>query len=301
MSLPAAIVGPGTTVRRLRVATHAHKACFSLGLKNSTLTTSTIRTTGGRYRALFMTAVFVHGVPETHQVWDKVRHHLERKDTTAPALPGFGTPVPNGFGSTMDEYAAWLTGELVTMVERDGPVDLVGHDWGGAFTFRVVSTRPDLVRTWVIDSAGLADPQFVWHDFAKLWQTPGDGEAFFTQQLATPVDERATPFTTLFAVPEAEARDLVSHIDRRMADSILPLYRSATKVNTEWGPAFEAVPKPGLVVVPNRDPFIDDGASMRAGTRAGATVRVLDGIGHWWILQDPEGAAQLLEEFWASV
>ena len=247
-----------------------------------------------------MTAVFVHGVPETHRVWDGVRHHLAQKDTKALALPGFGSPVPPGFGSTMDEYADWVTAELEQLVGGDGPVDLVGHDWGGAFTFRVVSTRPDLVRTWVTDAAGLADPDFVWHDFATLWQTPGDGEAFFAQQLATPVTERATPFTTLFAVPEAEARDLVAQLDQQMADSILALYRSATAVNKEWGPAFEAVPKPGLVIVPNRDPFLVSAAATRAGTRAGATVRELDGLGHWWILQDPVGAAQLFEEFWAS-
>ena len=247
-----------------------------------------------------MTAVFVHGVPETHQVWDNVRHHLGREDTKAVALPGFGTPVPPGFGSTKDEYAAWLTTELEQLVGRDGPVDLVGHDWGGVFTVRVVSTRPDLVRTWVTDAAGPADPGFVWHDFAKLWQTPGEGEAFFAQQLAMPVDERATPFTTVFAVPEADARDLVSHLDQQMADSILALYRSAVEVHKEWGPAFEAVPKPGLVVIPNRDPLLDVAAATRAGTRAGATVRVLDGVGHWWILQDPVGVAQLLEEFWAS-
>ena len=47
-----------------------------------------------------------------------------------------------------------------------------------------MSLRPDLVRSWVPDAAGLADPGFEWHDFAKIWQTPGDGEAFWEQQLA---------------------------------------------------------------------------------------------------------------------
>jgi pimeloyl-ACP methyl ester carboxylesterase len=77
----------------------------------------------------------------------------------------------------MDEYAAWLTGHLETL---DQPIDLVGHDWGAGFTMRLVSLRPDLVRSWVLDAAGLADPGFEWHEFAKLWQTPGDGEAFWS-------------------------------------------------------------------------------------------------------------------------
>ena len=67
---------------------------------------------------------------------------------------------------------------------RAGPVDLVGHDWGGGFVVRVVSTRPDLVRSWVTDAAGIGDVNFEWHDFAKIWQTPGEGEQFFEQQLA---------------------------------------------------------------------------------------------------------------------
>jgi pimeloyl-ACP methyl ester carboxylesterase len=57
----------------------------------------------------------------------------------------------------MDDYAAWLVAELEAVGE---PVDLVGHDWGGGFTVRVVSLRPDLVRSWVSDAAGVGDVDF---------------------------------------------------------------------------------------------------------------------------------------------
>src|SRR6266511_5211652 len=138
-----------------------------------------------------MPAVLVHGVPETERLWSTLRSHLSRPDVVTPSLPGFGNPRPQGFGATMDDYAAWLIGEL----ERIGePVDLVGHDWGGGFTVRVVSLRPDLVRTWVTDAAGLADVDFEWHDFAKIWQTPEQGEAFWEQQLAISPEERAGVF-----------------------------------------------------------------------------------------------------------
>ncbi len=92
-----------------------------------------------------MTAVFVHGVPETPAVWRGLLAALDRPDTVALSLPGFGSARPAGFGATMDEYVAWLAAEL----ERLGdPVDLVGHDWGGGFVARVASTRPELVRSW---------------------------------------------------------------------------------------------------------------------------------------------------------
>src|SRR5439155_17140682 len=100
-------------------------------------------------------------------------------------------------------------------------------DWGAGFTLRVVSTRSDLVRTWVLDAAGLADPEFEWHDFAKIWQTPGEGEAFFQGQLAAAVPERAGAFI-MFGVPEPAALEMAAGIDERMTESILALYRSAT-------------------------------------------------------------------------
>jgi pimeloyl-ACP methyl ester carboxylesterase len=85
-----------------------------------------------------------------------------------------------------------------------------------------------------------------------------------------------------------------------MTDSILTLYRSAVKVQDEWGPAFADIPKPGLVVVPGEDPFLDPATARRSAARAGAQVAELPGQSHWWMLGDPPGAARLLEGFWAS-
>ena len=52
-----------------------------------------------------MTAVLVHGVPDTFHVWDAVRSHLSRTDVETPALPGFGCPVPDGFDCSKEAYA----------------------------------------------------------------------------------------------------------------------------------------------------------------------------------------------------
>ena len=121
---------------------------------------------------------------------------------------------------------------------------------------RLVSLRPDLVRSWVLDAAGLADPGFEWHDFAKIWQTPGDGEAFWEQQLALSTEERAGVFLA-FGVPHDDAMAMGAAIDATMAGCILDLYRSATQVQDQWGPDFVDIPKPGMVVVPGDDPFLD--------------------------------------------
>ena len=197
----------------------------------------------------------------------------------------------------MDEYAGWLAAQL----ERLGaPVDLVGHDWGGGFVVRVVSTRPELVRSWVTDAAGIGDPGFEWHDFAKIWQTPQAGEEFWDQQLAAPVQERAGVFQA-FGVPAEPALDLASHINRSMADCILDLYRSAVDVAGQWGPDFTAIPAPGLVIIPSEDPFLNAASATKAAARAGAETVTLDGASHWWMLQDPVQAATILREFWATL
>jgi hypothetical protein len=37
-----------------------------------------------------------------------------------------------------------------------------------------------------------------------------------------------------------------------------------------------------------------------AAAQAGAHTATLDGLGHWWMLQNPAAAAAMLEEFWAE-
>lgn len=245
-----------------------------------------------------MTTVFVHGVPETYRIWDGVRDCLPDRATIALSLPGFGCPLPDGFVPNMDSYAAWLIKQLEA---TDGPVDLVGHDRGGGFTLRLVSLRPDLVLSWVTDAAGLADVDFAWHQVATIWQTPEAGEGLMDAQLAATPADRAALFAAGGLSDEA-AFTMANGFDRLMADSILTLYRSATEVHEEWGPAFVDIPKPGMAVVATADACLDVESAERAAQRAGARITRLEGAGHWWMAgDDPAAAAKMLEEFWDSL
>jgi pimeloyl-ACP methyl ester carboxylesterase len=246
-----------------------------------------------------VTAVLVHGVPETSAVWGRLRSHLGRSDVVALRLPGFGSPRPPGFPAAKDDYVDWLEGELERL-RAQGPVDLVGHDWGGGFVVRLVSARADLVRSWVTDAAGVGDGEFEWHQLARIWQTPGAGEDFWAQQLTVPAVERAGALESL-GLPHEEAVAMAGAVDRTMADCILALYRSAVDVGREWAPGFQSVAAPGLVIVPSEDPFLAAGPARSAARRAGATVAELQGLGHWWMVQDPARSAAVLEEFWASL
>src|SRR5207249_2565333 len=246
-----------------------------------------------------MPAVFVHGVPETPAVWDGLRAHLHRDDVIALQLPGFGCPRPDGFEATKEAYVTWLVREL-DQIGAHGPIDLVGHDWGGGFVLRLVSTRADLVRSWVSDIAGMGDVDFVWHQVAKVWQTPGAGEDFFTATLAQSPEERGAVYAAMFGVPLDAAVALNRAMDDTMAACILDLYRSAVDVGIEWAPAFHDVPKPGCILLAGEDPLLDPELAKRATKRAGATLTELDGVSHFWMLQDPARSAAAIEAFWAK-
>ena len=102
-------------------------------------------------------------------------------------------------------------------------------------------------------------------------------------------------------MPHDRALELVSWGDETMSECILALYRSAVDVGKEWGPDFRDVPKPGLVIIPSDDPFLNGDSARTSAARAGARVAELDGLGHGWPLQDPARGARELEEFWASL
>ena len=241
--------------------------------------------------------VFVHGVPETAALWDGVRSHLDA-ESVALSLPGFGTPRPTGFGATKDEYVAWLVEELDAV---DGPIDLVGHDWGAALTYRVATAHGGRLRSWVTDNLSGISPDYEWHDFAKIWQTPGEGEKFWADQLALPVEESAAVFEA-FGVPHDDAVAMAGWADETMAGCVLDLYRSAVPNNfATWSEPFRPTAAPGMVLLATADPFGDEAASRQVAGALGAQVRVLGEYGHWWALQAPAAAAAALTEFHASI
>ena len=251
--------------------------------------------------------VLVHGNPETPIIWEPLVAELARllpdRPVFCPHLPGFGRPTPAGFGASKEEYAAWLTAEVEAIVAQHGPVDLVGHDWGGGLAMRVIATRPDLIRSWACDVLGLFHPDYVWHDFAQIWQTPGAGEEYFEQSLATPVADRVATFE-MIGIPRSVGERLAVAGDAEMGRCVLALYRSAAQpAMAVWGRDLDgAATRPGLAVIAPNDPFVRGHDLGTAVARSlGARIVELEGQGHWWMLGDPAGGAAALVEFWGSL
>ena len=247
-----------------------------------------------------MTVVLVHGNPETDAIWGPLVDVLGRDDVIRLSPPAFGAPLADGFPATYLAYRDWLEDELEAI---DEPVDLVGHDWGGGHVVNVVMHRPELVRSWASDVLGLFDPDYVWHDLARGWQTPGDGEQLVETMLGGTVQDRAAQMAAL-GIPMDIATPIAAAQGPEMGRAILSLYRSARQPTmAEAGRALEnAAARPGLSLLATEDPYIGSvEIRHRAADRAGARTEVLEGLGHWWMVQEPARGAAALARFWEAL
>ncbi|MCZ4551038.1 alpha/beta fold hydrolase [Gordonia rubripertincta] len=245
-----------------------------------------------------MTVVFVHGVPETAELWDGVRAAL-RHPSEALQLPGFASPAPAEFVGDKDAYVHHVLEQLATI---PGPIDLVGHDWGSLITARIATAFGSRIRSWAADIGALWHRDYVWHDFALLWQASPQGEEWVAQTMR---EQRSAESEGFFAVlgglgvPDDHAPGMREAFTEHMARSILGLYRSAApNIDADWNLASPVDLQPqGLILQAANDPFDDLERSTEVARALGAGVARLTGVGHFWMLQDPAGAADVVSSW----
>jgi pimeloyl-ACP methyl ester carboxylesterase len=247
-----------------------------------------------------MTKVFVHGNPETSAIWKPLVAALSERgvnDVVLLSPPGFGAPVSHDWTATVSEYRNWLAGELEKI---GGEIDLVGHDWGAGHVFSVLAHRPELVRSWATDCVGLLHPDYVWHDAALGWQTPEIGEQIVAAMLAMEEDVFADSFVQL-GMTDAIAREVKLSVNEDMGSCVLRLYRDAAQ------PAMSRLgerlivhrPSHGLVFIADQDHFAGTVSMMEEMAEVlDADVARLAQCGHWWMIQNPDAAAEHLVRHW---
>jgi len=247
-----------------------------------------------------MPKVFVHGNPETSALWRALFTELESRgfaDLRAVSPPGFGAPLPAGFEPTQIGYRDWLIQELEGL---GGGVDLVGHDWGAGHVYGVLAERPDLLRSWAADCAGLVHPEYIWHDGAQAWQTPDVGEQAVAGMFGMPLEQRAATWASL-GMREDIARDIAAAQNDEMGRCILALYRSAAQPAMKTlGERLRTTEKrPGLVLIATEDPFTGTpDMAVSVANDLGANTLRLEGQGHWWMFDGAAEAADALATHW---
>ena len=93
-----------------------------------------------------MTTVLIHGNPETDAIWTDLVGELTDRSVTDLVLlspPGFGAPIPDGWGATQVEYRDWLIAlrTATRRVRRVTVILLLIHTWIAPVSFHVLSTR----------------------------------------------------------------------------------------------------------------------------------------------------------------
>ena len=191
-----------------------------------------------------MTVVLVHGNPETDAVgirwW---------RSSAGMMWCGFPRRVSVHLCRTVGHVLEYRDGWSELTVRRSGrpgrarlgrwPRDQCGD----------ASTR--LVRSWASDIIGVFDPDYVWHELARVWQTPGDGEVLVETMMGGTVQHRADQLGGL-------GSPTTCHEDgcRRgpeMGRAILQLYRSARSRGWRSGPGVEKAGRPGFSLLASED------------------------------------------------
>jgi pimeloyl-ACP methyl ester carboxylesterase len=239
------------------------------------------------------TAILVHGMPTTSRLWDGVIEHLDgSRRIVALDLPGFAEPPPTGWIGTKENYVSWLLEQVEAISAADGPVHLVGHDWGCLLSCRVASLRPDLLRSFTFGN-GPIDEYWPLHALWTVWNVPGGGERWMDE---LDVDAFADAMLS-GGMTEAMVRALTwRHKWNR--DITLTLYRSAVNVGREWGPDLPKIVVPSMALWGQRDLIVPIEMGRRMAAKMGAEVVGLN-ASHFWPAELPAEAAREFQRHWA--
>jgi pimeloyl-ACP methyl ester carboxylesterase len=241
--------------------------------------------------------VFVHGNPGPADDWrDLLPRAGELGRAIAPDMPGYGRAgKPKDFSYSVDGYAEYLAALLDQLgITR---AHIVAHDFGGPWALAWAARHPGALASATLINSGVAIG-YRWHHYARIWRTPFLGEVF----MAT----ASRPGFRLLLGREnprltRDQLDRIYDASRSWATkrAVLKLYR-ATPAATLAAPAAALRPldRPALVIWGTQDAYVPrEQAEHQRQAFPSAQVELLEGHGHWVMLEDPERVASLVIPF----
>jgi pimeloyl-ACP methyl ester carboxylesterase len=241
--------------------------------------------------------VFVHGNPGPSDDWrDLVERVGAFARAVAPDMPGYGrADKPRDFDYTIEGYAEHLGGVLAELGIRRAHV--VAHDFGGPWALAWAVRHSDAFASATLINTGVLI-DYRWHHWAKIWRTPLLGELF---QLTA-----SRPAVRLLLGREnprlsREQLDRIYEALRPWATkrAVLKLYR-ASPAKTAAAPreALRQLDRPALVIWATEDAYLPtEQAERQQQSFPSARVELLEGHGHWVMIEDPERVASLVVPF----
>lgn len=246
--------------------------------------------------------VLLHGVPQTSSTWRDVAPRLAvGRRVLAPDLPGLGGSAYSG---PYDVPA--LVAQLVALLESevDGPVDLVGHDWGGVLALGLAGLRPGLVRRLVVADAPYRQPPPPWRAVhIPLFALPVVPDVAFRLMGRQLVDLMLSAGwkAPLPLDDERRAEYEAAYAPRDKVHAMLGYYRAASR-RRRGAPAPAGLPDvavPGAVVLWGAlDPALPLATGEAAVRDLGADTRmvIVPGAGHFVVEEATEVVTGLLLE-----
>jgi pimeloyl-ACP methyl ester carboxylesterase len=173
--------------------------------------------------------LLLHGVPETSSVWRDVMPQLAvGRRVLAPDLPGLGG---SSYAGPFDVPS--LVAQLSALIESEvtGPVDVVGHDWGGSLALGLAGQRPELVRRLCIANAPFREIPLHRAVHIPFFALPGAPELLFRLGGRRVVDAMLSLAWKSSPPLDAERRSEyeAAYTDPEKVSAMLGYYRAAAR------------------------------------------------------------------------
>jgi haloacetate dehalogenase len=247
-------------------------------------------------------ALLLHGVPQTARMWRHLAPVLATdRLVLTPDLKGLGGSEVRG-----PYDVATLVGELAALVlhEVDGPVDVVGHDWGGSLAIALAGTRPDLVRRLVAVNAPYREIDLRRAFHIPFFALPRAPEALFALGGAD-VIRRMIGYG--WRAPQRLEPEVLRHYTAAYADparvrAMLGYYRASARDRLRGARPWVSRPRAerALVLWGVEDPVLPAALGERVASDLGAAFVGFDGIGHFAPEEAPARVAHEVTQFLAA-
>lgn len=248
--------------------------------------------------------VFVHGNPGPMDDWAELIPEISGfARVVAMDMPGFGrSERPRTFDHSIAGHARFL-GLLLDQlgVER---AHLVLHDFGVPWGLRWALDNLDRPASLTFINCGVLEG-YRWHRYARIWQTRGLGELF--QAVSNPRAMRiALNRDNPKPLPRTYIERVDSFADRGHKRAVLEVYRSsrdpigAFPEHELGAEAIAAAAKgvPVCVIWGDGDPYIPASfARQQRNYFPDAEIHLLEGLGHWPFIDDPQAVSTPLTSF----